>query len=157
MKKSNLIIAILFIAILAIAVVDYVFQGNGSMNFPEKISSVKEKIEDINPLSGKRGDSQMYEVNVETVMKSFLEDFINSTPPETGQEGWGLTGMVGVEDIPDSGYEIGEISYQDNVEDNIKDGYAEVKVTLKYSDGDIVKTFYLSKTDDFWYVDSVSN
>ena len=80
-----------------------------------------------------------------------MEDFMNSVPPEADQEGWGLISMVGVEDIPDNGYKIGEIFYEDN------DAFAEVEVTLKYSEGDIVKIFYLSKTDDLWQVDYVGN
>lgn len=113
----------------------------------------------------------------ESTVNSFLTNFILSVPPTTNTEAvekassllsegakmgmedeptsGDLAMLVGVQDIPDNGYEIGNVVYKDNVAADIEDGLAEVSVTLKYSGGDVEKVFLLSKVEDSWQIDGV--
>ena len=113
----------------------------------------------------------------ENTVDSFLSNFILSTPPSADEEAvenatmllserakmgmedkptsGDLARFVGVQDIPDNGYEIGEIIYKDNTASGMENGLAEIEVTLKYSGGDVVKTFLLSEVEDFWQIDGV--
>jgi hypothetical protein len=115
--------------------------------------------------------------NPEEVVEAFLNIFILTAPPSVDEwlfekalsllSGGAKTGMedeptsgdlamlVGVQDIPDNGYEIGNVVYKDNVAADIEDGLAEVSVTLKYSGGDAEKVFLLSKVEDSWQIDGV--
>ena len=112
-----------------------------------------------------------------SVVGDFLDSFASAGPPVSSQEalekaayllsegaraGVGeaptsgdLAMLLGVQDIPDEGYEIGEVVYKDNEASGIKDGLAEINVVLKYSGGDTERLFLLSKIDDFWQIDGI--
>lgn len=113
----------------------------------------------------------------EDVVESFMDYFLASAPPEVDEDAVdnavalmsegakmqlgedfsssSLAAFMGVQDIPDEGYEIGEVNYVDNEATGEENALAEVEVILDYSGEDAVKTFVLSKTDSGWLIDSV--
>jgi hypothetical protein len=113
----------------------------------------------------------------ESAVDTFLTNFILSGPPSANEEAvenaasllsegakmgmedeptsGDLARFVGVQDLPDNGYEIGNVVYKDNVAADVEDGLAEVEVTFKYSGGDVVKTFLLSMVEESWQIDGV--
>jgi hypothetical protein len=58
-----------------------------------------------------------------------------------------LAGFAGVQDVPDQGYTIDEIS--EGVEK------ATIKTTWKYASGPVVKTFELGKENGIWKIDAL--
>ena len=111
------------------------------------------------------------------VVETFLESFIASAPPSVDNEviktamsllsegaamglptdptSGDLARLIGVQDLPDQGYEVGDVSFKDNAAADIKDGLAEVEVALKYSGGDTTKTFLLSQSGAGWKIDGI--
>ena len=113
----------------------------------------------------------------EEVVDVFLTNFILSAPPtadeealqkavsflsegakmEIGEEetSGSLALFIGVQDIPDEGYEIRDITYSDNTASGVENSLTEVNVTLKYSGGNTEKTFTLSNVEDSWMIDKI--
>lgn len=111
------------------------------------------------------------------VVGNFIDSFVSASPPKANQyalesavdllsEGakagmdesptsGNLAMLLGVQDVPDEGYEIGEVIYKENKASNIKDGLVEISVVLNYSGGDTERFFLLSKVDELWQIDGI--
>ncbi|OJI09159.1 hypothetical protein BK006_01895 [bacterium CG10_49_38] len=64
--------------------------------------------------------------------------------------------FLGIQDVPDLGFEIVGVRYRDNLATAQAGGVAEVTVKMKYSSGvDLEKTFVLSKVGDYWLIDGL--
>lgn len=113
----------------------------------------------------------------EEIVDTFLVNFIASAPPSTEgaseqaaallSEGaklemseeptsGDLARFVGVQDVPDNGYEISEAVYMDNPATGAEEGLAEIEVVLDYSGIKAVKLFQLTKTEIGWLIDAVN-
>ncbi len=125
-------------------------------------------VEEITP------EENLVTENPEDVVETFIENFIKTAPPESDQEALDtavsllseeakvevgeeptsgdLAMFVGVQDIPDQGYQISDISFTNDIDE----GYADVELTLKYSGGDAVRSFELSKINGNWLIDNIN-
>lgn len=68
-----------------------------------------------------------------------------------------LAGFVGVQDVPDGGYDIKDVTYAEGVSFGLSDRVAEVRVDLNYSGGMVQKVFLLSRNNNGWKIDGVEN
>ncbi len=166
MKKNRLISAGVLLLILVGGLV-VVFT---SKEKTEKISDDQSKEEEVVE------EISSEDRRVVMVVRSFLDNFVRSSPPEPnanslsvavsllsegakkGMEANPTSGdlaqLLGVQDVL-QGYEIGEIKYKRNAASGIEDGLAEASVVLEYSGGDAKRLFLLSKIEDNWQIDGI--
>lgn len=112
-----------------------------------------------------------------TVVENFLNNFISASPPSFDKKALAnavillsegakmgmadnptagnLAMLMGVQDVPDEEYEIGEVVYKDNKASGVENGLAEINVILNYSGGNTERLFLLSKIDNMWQIDRV--
>lgn len=124
-------------------------------------------------------EDEIYVLGAEETVEFFLYNFFMTAPPDpdpgalTGavslvSEGArvamggsptssDLAAFVGVQDIPDEGFEIGDVVYPENAATGVEDEAATVEVTLMYSGGDTVRVFSLSKIRGHWLIDEISS
>ncbi len=162
MISKNTLIAILILVIFIAGGVIYFIGGNQpEVVLPQPGSqeiTIEKNVGDENP---------------ENVVELFLFNFIETAPPESDQQALDIAvsllseeakvqvgeeptsgdlGMfVGVQDIPDQGYEISDISFTDDIDN----GFADVEVTFKYSGENVIRNFELSKVDGNWLIDNI--
>jgi hypothetical protein len=116
--------------------------------------------------------------NPEEALDVFLKSFIASAPPATDLDALptalslvsdrvrlemptepnsgDLARFVGLQDVPDNGYEIGEVVAFDNAEIGVEDEMAEVEVIFNFSGGDAPRFFQLVRVNNSWKVDAVN-
>jgi hypothetical protein len=114
----------------------------------------------------------------QATVASFMEYFLLSAPPDPDQEAvdqainlfseggksrlpnedgqYSIARILGVQDIPDLGYEINDPVYQLNPATQDPKGMATINVTLNYSGGDTQRIFNLSQTPQGWKIDIIS-
>lgn len=177
MKNKKLMISLIGLALFAVTTILIFGLGKLIRNKPDAIFETKKTVEKKEPEDKPLTETKIDRSKVTGVVESFMDSFINSAPPEPNQSSLklavsllsegakaemnepptsgDLARLIGVQDFPDQGYEIGEIVYQGNAASGIKDGLAETKVTLKYSGGNILRIFQLSKVEDLWQIDGV--
>ena len=89
------------------------------------------------------------------LMNSLLSPLAKKTLPAEGNVFEPLS-FIGLQAVPDLGYEITAVRYRDNLATAQTNGVAEVAVKLKYSDGaEIEKIFVLSEVEDYWLIDGL--
>jgi hypothetical protein len=88
-------------------------------------------------------EAQIY-ISIETLQEVQTED---------GQ--YRLPELVGVQDMPDLGYQMGEVTYESDPETGVEETVARVPVIFNYSDGPITKVFILSKAGEQWQITDV--
>ena len=115
--------------------------------------------------------------DISSVINRFMEDFNHALPPKIEEEyieeavslfseggkskipmvngNYHLGQALGVQDKPDDGYKIVETILKDNPATGEKDSLAEVKVSLEYSGGDVLRLFKMSKIDGEWKIDGI--
>lgn len=163
MMNENTLMIILFLVIFAASGVIYFTRNNQSQILVPETERQEITIE-----------KDVGTENPENVVELFLINFFKTAPPESDQQALDiavsllseeakmqvgdeptsgdLARLVGVQDIPDQGYQISDISFTDNIDE----GYADVEVTLKYSGGDAIRNFELSKIDGSWLIDNIN-
>lgn len=82
----------------------------------------------------------------------FSEGGMSEIPMVSGQ--YHLGQLMMVQDYPDEGYAIEEITYQNPATGEAR-GRAEVTVRMDYSGGDVTKVFVLTKSEGGWQIDDV--
>lgn len=166
MKNKSLLMTAGLIIIL-IAVVILVSSGSKTENVGETASPAPSE-----------NAAEAETIDAEETVRTFLDNFMLSAPPEGDKQALKeavsllseggkrnmkeeptagvLARFVGVQDLPDEGYEIAEVEYKDNPATGEEEGLAEVFVTLNYSGAKTEKVFQLSKVGDSWLIDAVN-
>lgn len=171
MKNKNVIIILLLLVLL---IVSYYLNNTGrsrSTYTGEKTGlAMEEPQQEIDVVLLDRSDPIV-------VVGNFMENFVSASPPAINQEALksavgllsegakasmnespiagNLAMLLGVQDVPNEGYEIGEVVYKDNKASGIEDSLAEINVVLKYPGGDTERLFLLSKIDNMWQIDGI--
>lgn len=161
---------IIVVSALIILAIGFLLSSNGGSDDLSQDIPVSDK-----QIYQDRGESG--NMRAEDTVSSFMENFIASAPSEGDMEtldaavsllsegaklGMGedptsgdLASMLGVQDFPDEGYQIGEVTYLENEATGEENALAEVEVSLNYSGGDTERIFLLSKSDSGWQIDGV--
>ncbi len=164
--NKNTVIIIALVVVLGIGGLIFM-TGNNSQELPEDELTPQfsgELVEDEIEITG----------NPETVVALFMDNFIETAPPESDIEALNnaldlisdeakmqfgdeptsgdLAMFVGVQDIPDNGYQVSGVSFNQDGDQ----GTANVEVTLNYSGGESVKTFDLIKVNNNWVIDKIN-
>ncbi|MDD3531799.1 MAG: hypothetical protein PHR64_00035 [Candidatus Shapirobacteria bacterium] len=118
-------------------------------------------------------------IGPENTVEQFLSNFIASAPPESDELAYGaavsllsqgartsamtdeegkivLPLLVGVQDLPDMGYEVLAVEYQEDLLNDEEEVLAQVTVELRYSGGDVERVFMLSKVNGDWLIDDIT-
>lgn len=66
-----------------------------------------------------------------------------------------LARFIGVQDVPDQGYTIQEVTFSENPANGDPQGLAAVNVALQYTGNTSNKTFILTRDGDTWLIDAV--
>lgn len=66
-----------------------------------------------------------------------------------------LLNLLAIQDIPDQGYEIANLTYQDHPETLEPKTVAQVEINLKYTQGNQSKTFTLTEYGPIWLIDEI--
>ncbi len=80
-----------------------------------------------------------------SLLTADARESLDDTAVMSGQ----LALLLGVQDVPDRGYEVGAA--------RVDGDEASVEAALNYSGGATSRTFYLDDTDDGWRIDSISD
>lgn len=178
MKNNKLFISMAITGLIVIGGI-YLVRPRRQQNQTnqEALPQVTQTPGDINQQTDSEDKGQIERTNPQKVIEVFLDSFMEAAPPDINQESVNqavsylsegakmamtepysagdLARFLGAQDIPDQGYEIGETFFKDNPASGINDGLAEVNVTLKYSGGNVNRTFQLSMAEGLWQIDSV--
>lgn len=163
-QKGLVPVILLLIVVVALAAAFGVWrQSSKKSNFPPDLKAPTGKLEE--KVGKKVPDSEAV-----LVVKIFCDNFFKG-PPATNEQGVmiafgllsqkakqsmpvvgpspsaALASFAGVQDVPDQGYTIDEIS-----EGAAK---ATVKTTWNYSSGNVTKTFELGKEEGNWKIDAL--
>ncbi|MDD3679294.1 MAG: hypothetical protein PHX72_00305 [Candidatus Shapirobacteria bacterium] len=167
--NKNTIIAIAALVLLVVA--GFLVFNQSSVQAPETV--------DIGEAQLPEDTVTLEEAEVpQTVVEEFLTNLVKSAPPEsdeiayetavsllsqdaktlaTDEEGdIVLPLLVGIQDLPDMGYQVISVEYQDDLVTNEEDSLALVTVEMRYSGGDIERVFALSLADGQWLIDRVT-
>lgn len=157
-KNKNILVAILVASLLAGG--GFYFYQTKNMNRVE----MNEVEGDVNSEITKVIDRFMIDFDrsmppmgdgayVEDAAGLFSEGGRAALPMVNGK--YHLGQALGVQDNPDDGYVIEEIVTKVNPATKEANGLAEVKVSLEYSGGDVIRVFQMSKTADGWKIDQI--
>ena len=173
MKNSILIIAVLVVLFSA----GVIFM-NSQKESPQELETQRDDTPLVEENIQEPAEAtQLTRKDAMSVVGDFIDNFIAAAPPESNEEALSkavsllsegartdmqeeptsgdLAMLMGVQDIPDEGYVVGEVEYLENPATGIVDGIAEVEVTLNYSGGPASRVFVLSKVDNYWQIDTI--
>lgn len=169
---APIIIVLLFVVVGSVAIGVW-FQSSGKNNFLLNLKAPSEKQEETigqKKPAGTMVDQKASDSKSASVVKTFCDNFFKG-PPALNEQGVmkafdllsqkakqsmsvigpspsaALAHFAGVQDVPDKGYTIDEIS--EGAEK------ATIKTTWKYSSGPVKKTFDLEKENGSWKINSI--
>lgn len=167
-KRTLTILMVIGLAVLAGAFLFNNYNNSGPQLSGSEGTQTPELTDNTDTSEVRQRDRVVAEIPQE-IVANFIESFIRSAPPTSNAQALAdassllsddvkmgmpteltsgdLARFVGVQDIPDNGFEMGDVTYSDNT--------AEVQTTFKYSGGDTVKVFQLSIIDGLWKIDGV--